>query len=61
MAYIIITRHCHGGMTAITAGTDMNDPNPPIMEFDTEEGADETAGENPLCVAFGYRIVRVVL
>lgn len=61
MGFIIITRHVHGGLTAITGGTDMNDPNPPIMEFVTREDAIETAEDNPLCVKFGYNILEVFL
>lgn len=61
MPFIIVTRHCHGGLTAITNCPNPNEPNPPIMGFDDKESAEEVADDNPLCGAFGYDIVRVNL
>lgn len=59
--YIIITKHTHGRLTAITYCEDLTEENPPIMEFGSEAEAEIVAKENPLCQAYGYKIVRVDL
>ena len=59
--YIIITRHARAGLTAITCGMDMNEPNPPIMEFEDEEVPIDFAETHPLCEAFGYQVVNIDL
>ena len=59
--YIIITKHCHGKLTAITCCEDLTEPNPPIAEFGSEAEAETIAKDNSLCQSFGYKIVRVDL
>ena len=40
---------------------DMNEPNPPIIEFEDEEVAIDFAETHPLCEAFGYQVVNIDL
>ena len=61
MSKIIITRHVNGGLTAVVYSNNGDDPNDPIMEFESYTEALTVAATNPICIAWGYEIVDVNL